>query len=224
MLLPGDPGRALLLAETIIDSPRMFNHHRGLWGYTGASTVDGEPLSIQSTGVGGPSAAIVLEELIALGAEVAIRVGTCRALHPSLQLGDLVVATEAIAADGVGIALGGGGRLRGDESLTGKLVQAGKPALAGPIVTTDLFFEPRAPHRKADWAAEGAIALEMEAAALFAVAKRRQVSVACMLTVSDVVSEDGIHTRIDDETLLARSKQMGAATAAALQSASLARR
>ncbi len=58
VLLPGDPGRALMLAESLLDSPRMFNHNRGLWGYTGLAP-DGEPLTIQSTGIGGPSAAMV---------------------------------------------------------------------------------------------------------------------------------------------------------------------
>ena len=79
VLLPGDPGRALALAQALLVEPRMFNHNRGLWGYTGAAP-DGEPLTIQSTGIGGPSAAIVLSELIALGVQRAIRVGTCGAL------------------------------------------------------------------------------------------------------------------------------------------------
>ena len=83
----------------------MFNHNRGLWGYTGTAG-DGEPLTIQSTGMGGPSAAIVLHELICLGVTRAIRVGTCGALDPGLSLGDLVVAREAIAADGTSAALG----------------------------------------------------------------------------------------------------------------------
>ena len=77
VLLPGDPGRALALAQALLQEPRMFNHHRGLWGYTGAAP-DGEPLTIQATGMGGPSAAIVLTELIALGARRAIRVGHLR--------------------------------------------------------------------------------------------------------------------------------------------------
>src|SRR5713226_3006364 len=97
VLLPGDPGRALALAQSLLTEPLMFNHHRGLWGYTGAAP-DGEPLTIQATGMGGPSAAIVLSELIALGARRAIRVGTCGALHPSLALGDLVIARESICA------------------------------------------------------------------------------------------------------------------------------
>ena len=50
-----------MLAQALLEAPRMFNHHRGLWGYTGAAS-DGEPLTIQATGMGGPSAAIVLQE------------------------------------------------------------------------------------------------------------------------------------------------------------------
>ena len=59
VLLPGDPGRALAVAQALLDQPpRMFNHARGLWGYTGTAP-DGEPLTVQATGMGGPSAAIV---------------------------------------------------------------------------------------------------------------------------------------------------------------------
>ena len=83
VLLPGDPGRALTLAQTLLEKPLMFNHHRGLWGYTGPARADGEPLTIQATGMGGPSAAIVLTELISLGARRLIRVGTCGALSPA---------------------------------------------------------------------------------------------------------------------------------------------
>src|ERR1700761_8000885 len=99
VLLPGDPGRALLLAESLLEGAKMFNHHRGLWGYTGLAP-DGEPLTIQSTGMGGPSAGIVIHELIELGAQRLLRVGTCGALNEALALGDLVIVTEAIAADG----------------------------------------------------------------------------------------------------------------------------
>ena len=68
VLLPGDPGRALALAQPLLSAPKMFNHNRGLWGYTGEAIADGRPLTIQSTGMGGPSAAIVLAELAELGA------------------------------------------------------------------------------------------------------------------------------------------------------------
>src|SRR5262249_22646816 len=104
-LLPGDPGRALALAQQLLTEPKMSNHARGLWGYTG-ETADGRPLSIQATGIGGPSAAIVLTELAELGVKRAIRVGTCGALDPALAHGDLVVVGEALATDGTSRALG----------------------------------------------------------------------------------------------------------------------
>src|SRR3954468_11498399 len=90
VLLPGDPGRALALAQVVLgDDRRMFNHARGLWGYSGTG-LDGAPLRIQATGMGGPSAAIVLEELAQLGVRSAIRVGTARALTDDLAPGDLL--------------------------------------------------------------------------------------------------------------------------------------
>ena len=130
MLLPGDPGRALALAQLLLEGPLMFNHHRGLWGYTGAAKADGEQLTIQSTGMGGPSAAIVLQELIALGARRAIRVGTCGALDGGLALGDLVVAREALAADGTSRALGAGERIAADRELTGRWRAQRRPTAA----------------------------------------------------------------------------------------------
>src|SRR3954447_3881507 len=95
VLLPGDPGRALLLAQALLREPRMFNHHRGLWGYTGTAP-DGEPLTVQATGMGGPSTAIVVSELIDLGAERLVRVGTCGALDSSLALRGPLHATDAV--------------------------------------------------------------------------------------------------------------------------------
>src|SRR5919204_6280911 len=97
-LLPGDPGRALRLAQQLLEGPKMVNHHRGLWGYSGKAA-DGAPMTIQSTGLGGPSAAAVVADLIALGARRLVRVGTAAALGAT-GLGALVVAREAIAADG----------------------------------------------------------------------------------------------------------------------------
>src|ERR1700733_211237 len=123
VLLPGDPGRALLLAESLIDGARMFNHHRGLWGYTGRA-LDGDPLTIQSTGMGGPSAAIVIHELIELGARRLLRIGTCGALQDTLHLGDLVIATESIAADGTSRALGAGERVPATQVLLGAVEDA----------------------------------------------------------------------------------------------------
>jgi uridine phosphorylase len=215
VLLPGDPGRALMLAQLLIEQPKMFNHHRGLWGYTGPAVADGQPLTIQSTGMGGPSAAIVLHELIALGARRAIRVGTCGALDPSLALGDLVVVREAIAADGTSAALGAGPRTHAHIDLLARLTSAARCARLGTIVSTDLFYEAGL-DRGARWRMQGAIAIEMEASALFAVGEQAGIEVACLMAVSDTFGATGERTRIDDHALLEAAEIMGRTAAAAL--------
>jgi uridine phosphorylase len=220
-LLPGDPGRALALAQSLLSKPRMFNHHRGLWGYTGAAS-DGAPLTIQATGMGGPSAAIVLSELIALGARRAIRVGTCGALAPALQLGDLVIARESLCADGTSRALGAGERVAADPCLTDVLIRGAPSAHAGTIVSVDLFYETdeerrsRRRHRGGEASVDEALAVEMEAAALFAVGAAAHVPVACVLTVSDTFDRAGNRQRIEDDSLLAAAEEMGALAVAAL--------
>jgi uridine phosphorylase len=211
VLLPGDPGRALALSQALLEEPRMFNHNRGLWGYTGRAP-DGEPLTIQSTGMGGPSAAIVLTELVALGARRAVRVGTCGALDPSLELGDLVLATEALCADGTSRALGAGERASADRELTAAIASAAPGARAGTVVSVDLFYE-RGP---AGDSREGALAVEMEAATLFALGSVESVAVGCLLVVSDTFGPGGERRRIGHEQLPLAAERMGAAALAAL--------
>jgi DeoD family purine-nucleoside phosphorylase len=212
VLLPGDPGRALALAQTLLAEPLMFNHNRGLWGYTGAAA-DGEPLTIQATGMGGPSAAIVLTELIALGARRAIRVGSCGAFDPSLALGDLVIADEAICADGTSQALGCDDLIAADPALT-EALRAGAPTAAvGTIVSVDLFYELEGSRAREN---HDALAVEMEAAALFAVGSAAQVPVGCLLAVSDTFDSSNRRRRIDESSLLAAAERMGAAALSAL--------
>lgn len=130
-LLPGDPGRALTLAQLLLDGPRMFNHARGLWGYTGTAA-DGEPLTIQSTGIGGPSTAAVLEDLAELGLVTALRVGTCRAEGTDPALGSILVVGRAIAQDGVSVAAGAT-QVQPDLALAGDAVVLSRDRLApGP--------------------------------------------------------------------------------------------
>ncbi|HTA12892.1 MAG TPA: hypothetical protein VK765_05660 [Solirubrobacteraceae bacterium] len=220
VLLPGDPGRALALAQALLEQPRMFNHNRGLWGYTGTAP-DGEPLTIQATGMGGPSAAIVLAELIALGARRAIRVGTCGALADELRLGELVIAREALCADGTSRALGAGERAHADLGLTDALARHAADARVGTVVSVDLFYETgvATPVGEASGARShvaDAVAVEMEAATLFAAGARVGVPVGCVLAVSDAFDGDGARTRIDELALLAAAEAMGAAAIAAL--------
>src|SRR5215217_4089590 len=124
VLLPGDPHRALAVAQEMLEAPKIFNHARGLWGYTGVAP-DGEPLTVQATGMGGPSAAIVCEELIALGATRLVRIGTCGALDPKVELGTLLAAASVLPADGTSTALGADAPLIPDADLLGRLVAAG---------------------------------------------------------------------------------------------------
>jgi len=210
VLLPGDPERAMRLAHALLSEPRMFNHTRGLWGYTGRGA-DGEPVTIQSTGMGGPSAAIVLTELVAMGVRRAVRVGTCGALSPALSLGELIVADHAVCADGTSKALGGGGRAAADTALTAQLRAQAPDAPAGTVVSVDLFYEDGPPG-----AGHEGLAVEMEAATLFALGRLEGVPVGCLLTVTDTFDEHGRRTRIADHDLLAAAERMGAAAVAAL--------
>ena len=224
VLLPGDPGRALALAQALLERPLMFNHNRGLWGYTGDAP-DGQPLTIQATGMGGPSAAIVLAELALLGARRAIRVGTCGALQPQLALGELVIASEAICADGTSRALGGGERAQADHELTEALARQLPDATRGAVVSTDLFYETGVVGERESHAAAGAVgaaarddalAVEMEAATLFTAGARNRMQVGCLLTVTDVFDARGARTRIEAPALLDAAERMGRAAIAAL--------
>lgn len=211
-LLPGDPGRALRLAQHLLAVPmQVLNTNRGLWGYTGTAA-DGRSLTIQSTGMGGPSAAIVTEELIGLGAQRLVRVGTCGALDGSLSLGELLIAEAALAEDGASRALGAGDRAEPDPSLRAALAASG--ARTGLVVSTDLFYDPD-PGRTDRWLRAGAVAVEMEAAALFTVAERHGAAAACLLAVTDLLTAGG-RERIGPDALEDAERALGETGLAAL--------
>ncbi|HTU31590.1 MAG TPA: hypothetical protein VMF07_19515, partial [Solirubrobacteraceae bacterium] len=207
VLLPGDPGRALRLAQSLLREPLMFNHNRGLWGYSGDALLDDRPLTIQSTGMGGPSAAIVISELAELGARTLLRVGTCGSIADSLELADLVAVREAIGADGTSRALGAGERVAGAPELLARLRSAlGPPVRAVVAVTTDLFYDTPAGAESA-WATAGASVVEMETATLFALGARRGLATGSLLIVSDLVLPD--RRRIDADALEAAERRLG---------------
>jgi uridine phosphorylase len=208
-LLPGDPGRALALAQDLLEAPRMANHARGLWGYT-ARTHAGEELTIQSTGIGGPSVAIVLEELVALGVERAIRLGTCRALGPGLEPGALVVAEAAIAAGGNGEAEPS--RPLPDRGLTDAL-RGGSEALEGVTVAgTDLYYNPDADAHATRSLAAGARVIDLGTTAAFEAGRRLGVAVASALVVVRSPAGEGL----DDEEIEAASLRLGRIASVAL--------
>ena len=214
VLLPGDPGRALRLAQQLIEGPKMFNHHRGLWGYSGPAIGDGAPLTIQSTGMGGPSAAIVIEELLMLGARRLVRLGTCGALTGGHRLGEVIVVEGALCEDGASRALGAEGVAVPDPELLAALRSGAGDARSGVVASHDLFYDPD-PERARRWVRAGAAAVEMECAVLFALAGRHGAAAAGALAVTDLLGDVG-RERIDAEGLEAAEAELGRVGAAAL--------
>src|SRR6187200_3559753 len=197
VLLPGDPTRATRMAARFdggLEATALVNANRGLLGYTG--TLDGVPLSIQTTMMGTPTTSIVVEELLNLGCTTLIRVGTTGG-YRGTALGDVVVALAAAAHTGVGPILGGGEATAptADFEVVQALVRASEAAglttHVGPIVTSDVFYDPN-PAGAGRWGARGYLSAEMESAAVFLLAMRerakgRPVRAGTILTVSDVI-------------------------------------
>jgi uridine phosphorylase len=204
VLLPGDPHRALAVAQVLMEQPKMFNHHRGLWGYSGTAR-DGEPLTVQATGMGGPSAAIVIEELIALGARTLIRIGTCGALTAAHAVGDIVAPEAALALDGTSRALGAGVQTLPDAELAAACATGAAAVVAASV---DLFY--------GDVDTGGADVVEMECATLFQLGTLRGVRTAAVLGVTDDLT--GERKRIDPAGLDELGIRIGEAAWAALAS------
>lgn len=213
VLLPGDPARALLLARLLVDKPIMFNHSRGLWGYTGQAA-DGRSLTVQSTGMGGPSSAIVIAELAHLGARTLVRVGTCGAIRPELALGDLLSVTHALPFDGTSSVLGQGETLLPDPGLLQALrTVAATETLEGPVASTDLLYDGPDGERER-WLEAGAMAVDMGTATLFALGRRRRLRTASVLLVSELLLSERV--RIDEEALHDGERRLGEAAMEAL--------
>ncbi|WP_119066410.1 DeoD-type purine-nucleoside phosphorylase [Rubrobacter indicoceani] len=203
VLMPGDPRRAKYIAETFFEGAKLVNDERGMLGYTG--TYRGKPVSVQTSGMGCPSASIVTDELAQLGAKNLLRVGTCGGYHGDMQLGDLVIATAATAQDGTVSSLTQGTPYApaADFHLVHAAYHAaeaaGRKTYLGPIVSSDLFYDPTE-DPGALWRRLGVLAVEMEAAAIFTIAAMKGISAGCLLTVSDTIGKEEV-VRISDEEL-----------------------
>jgi uridine phosphorylase len=204
-VLVGDPGRALLLAQELLEQPRMSNHARGLWGYSGQGKSGGE-LTIQSTGIGGPSAALVLAELAELGVRRAVRVGTCLTVEGGAAAGEVVLVERAIAEGGSAASFGlaVGDEVEPDRELTGRL----RGELAGGVTVASLDLRPE-PGVELPAGAEAA---DMQTVAVLARAAELGVAAAALL----VVAERGTEPPLADEPLAEAAKSAGNAAAAAL--------
>jgi purine-nucleoside phosphorylase len=201
VLLPGDPGRATMIAGLFdggLEKARLVNQHRSLLGYTG--TYSGEPVSVQTSGMGTPSFSIVMEELLMLGVTRFIRTGTCGGVGHGLKTGDVVVATAAVPADGATRTYLGGDPFApaADFELTRALVDTarakGIEPNIGVVQSVDVFYNSQ-PDYASKMRSRNVVAVEMEAAALFFLAMRergrgKDVRGACILTVSDTLVKD----------------------------------
>ncbi len=187
VILPGDPGRCESIAS-FFDNPVLVARNREYTTYTG--TLLGEKVSVTSTGIGGASASIAMEELFELGAHTFIRVGTCGGMQPNVHGGDCVIATGAVRMEGTSreyapiefpaVA---------DFGVTTALVDAAKAMEiryhTGVVQCKDAFYGQHAPDSmpvsyelNAKWEAWkrlGVLASEMESAAMFTVAAARAV-------------------------------------------------
>lgn len=196
-ILVGDPGRALMLAQVLMEQPKMSNHARGLWGYTG-TTEAGADLTIQATGMGGPSASVVLADLAELGVRRAIRIGTCASLG-NLDLGDPLLVTEARTP--------AGGTAIPNRDLTEELSRSLGEVERGVVISLDALHRP-----ERDQPSVLAEAADMQTAALLAAAEEHGIGAAAVL----IVSERSDAGQLRDEDLEATAKRVGAAAAAVL--------
>lgn len=186
-ILVGDPGRSLLLAQALLEQPKMSNHARGLWGY-GGRTTDGGELTIQATGMGGPSAAIVLADLAELGVERAVRVGTCVAFGAAARVGELLAITAAIGAGGSASSFGvaAGEAVEPNRPLAERLrVALGDEARPADVASLDTM-----PARPAS--AGGAAAADMQTLAVLATARRLGIAAAAVLIAVETAGGESI--------------------------------
>lgn len=198
VIMPGDPKRCVKIAQ-YFDDPVLIADNREYITYTG--TLDGVKVSVTSTGIGGPSASIAMEELYRCGADTFIRIGTCGGMQMEVKSGDVVVATGAIRMEGTSreyapmefpaVA---------DLEVTNALVTAAKkkgfPFHTGVVQCKDAFYGQHEPETKPvsyelmnkweAWKRLGCLASEMESAALFIVASHLHVRAgSCFLVVAN---------------------------------------
>ena len=183
VLIPGDPRRVQIIAS-FLDESRKVADYRGFVTYTGSS--DGIRISVCSTGIGCPSAAIAIEELARIGAETFIRVGTTGALQRSIDMGDIVIAAAAVRADGTS-------RIYApiefpavaDFNVVAALLQASKKSKRkihfGLVLSTDAFYG-NAENLKR-WSKFSVLSVEMESSVIFTIAALKKLKAGAILAV-----------------------------------------
>ena len=210
-ILPGDPGRCAAIAAWF-DGAEQVSRNREFTVYTG--TLAGERVSVCSTGIGGPSAAIAMEELIAIGAHTLIRVGTCGGMALPVRAGDVIIATGAIRMEGTSreyapIEFPAVPDFSAACALVDAARALGKPFHTGVVQCKDSFYGQHAPetmpvaselqYKWEAWKRLGTLASEMESAALFTVAAARGVR--CGAVFSALWNQEREKAGLDQDTV-----------------------
>ena len=198
VILPGDPKRSEKIAR-YFDSPALVADNREYVTYTG--TLDGVKVSVTSTGIGGPSASIAMEELVRCGADTFVRIGTCGGMQTPVKSGDIVVATGAIRMEGTSreyapIEFPAVADLEVTNALAAVAQEKGLPFHTGVVQCKDSFYGQHEPEVKPvsyellnkweAWKRLGCLASEMESAALFVVASALRVRCgSCFMVVAN---------------------------------------
>ena len=206
-LLPGDPDRVDRIAgqcdeSTIVAENREYRVVN--------ATYEGRELTICSTGIGCPSAAIAVEELAAVGVETFVRVGTTGALQSEIEIGDMIVATGAAKDEGTTA------RYEADtlpavpdyavlSALVDGAERNGEDVHVGPIASDDAYYAETEAYVR-DWEAAGILSVEMEAAAIFTLARRKGLAAGAICTVDGNLVEGTQKGETDDEELPAKAK------------------
>lgn len=188
VLMPGDPLRAKLLADTYLENAVCYNQVRSMLGYTG--TFQGKPVSVQGSGMGMPSMGIYCHELFHFyGVDAIIRIGSAGAVDPSLKIGDLVIAVSSCTTSNYAAQY----HLPGSYAPTASFDLARRAAQfceqkgfaykAGTVLSSDWFYDES--QGLPEWQKMGVLAVEMESAALYMEAARAKKQALCLLTISD---------------------------------------
>ena len=224
VILPGDPKRCVKIAQ-YFDNPVLIADNREYITYTG--TLDGVKVSVTSTGIGGPSASIAMEELYRCGADTFVRIGTCGGMQPEVKSGDVVVATGAIRMEGTSkeyapIEFPAVANLEVLNALVAGAKKEGCEFHTGVVQCKDAFYGQHEPEKMPvgyelinkweAWKMLGCLASEMESAAMFiAASKLRARAGSCFLVVANQEREKlGLENPVVHDTDMAIQVAVGA--------------
>ena len=220
ILLPGDPLRAKFVAENFLSDVVCYNEVRGMYGFTG--TFKGTRISVQGSGMGMPTLSIYAHELINdFGVKNLVRIGSCGALQPYVELRDILLSLCASTDSAInrhrfgGMDFAPGASFRLLKTAYDTAEKLGIDVKVGNILSEDTFYSEEDDWWKL-WAKYGVLAVEMETSALYTLAARFGVDALSILTVSDHLVTGGITTSEEREKTFTGMMDLALETACAL--------